>query len=94
MASENQSLSLLRSAGAWQFVLSLGFLIIVLRTLYRLYLHPLAHIPGPRIAAVSRAYEFYHDVLRGGMYLWEVEKMHEKYGQQPQNTSATPVRQS
>lgn len=61
-------------------VLGFGVLFLVCRCVHRLYFHPLAHIPGPRIAALSRAYEFYHDVVRKGKYIWEVEKMHEKYG--------------
>lgn len=24
-------------------------------------------------------YEFYHDAIRGGQYIWEVEKMHRRY---------------
>ncbi|KAL4914352.1 putative cytochrome P450 [Aspergillus aurantiobrunneus] len=47
---------------------------------YRLTLHPLARFPGPKIAAATRWYEFYHDVIRGGMYIHEVKKMHQKYG--------------
>ncbi|KAJ2991087.1 hypothetical protein NUW58_g2650 [Xylaria curta] len=34
----------------------------------------------PKLAAISRAYEFYHDAIRNGMYIWEIEKMHEQYG--------------
>ncbi|KAH8423755.1 uncharacterized protein LDX57_001511 [Aspergillus melleus] len=48
--------------------------------IYRLYLHPLARIPGPKIAAATGWYEFYHDVIRGGMYIHEVQKMHREYG--------------
>ncbi|KAL4935888.1 hypothetical protein BDV06DRAFT_217086 [Aspergillus oleicola] len=48
--------------------------------IYRLYLHPLAQFPGPKIAAATGWYEFYHDVIRGGMYVHEVKKMHEEYG--------------
>lgn len=47
---------------------------------YRLYAHPLARFPGPKLAAATFFYEFYYDVIRGGMYIWEIERMHEKYG--------------
>ncbi|KAK8092578.1 hypothetical protein PG999_014777 [Apiospora kogelbergensis] len=58
-----------------------GIILLSLRSVYGLYFHPLSHIPGPRLAAISHVSEFYHDVIRNGMYLWEVEKMHETYGQ-------------
>ncbi|KAI9367409.1 putative cytochrome P450 [Aspergillus egyptiacus] len=48
--------------------------------IYRLYLHPLARFPGRKIAAATGWYEFYHEVIRGGMYVHEVKKMHEEYG--------------
>lgn len=48
--------------------------------IYRLCLHPLARFPGPKIAAATGWYEFYHDVIRGGMYIHEVQKMHREYG--------------
>lgn len=49
--------------------------------IYRLYAHPLASFPGPRLAAATFLYEFYFDVIKGGMYIWEIERMHEQYGQ-------------
>jgi hypothetical protein len=62
------------------FTILLIIFSLILRSIYRLYLHPLHHIPGPKLAAISHAYEFYHDVIRGGLFVWEIEKMHEKYG--------------
>ncbi|KAJ4286522.1 hypothetical protein N0V90_013222 [Kalmusia sp. IMI 367209] len=50
------------------------------RSIYRLYFHPLRKIPGPKLAAISRSYEFYYDVIKGGKFLFQIEKMHEKYG--------------
>lgn len=65
----------------WPSVVLVCIVFVFLRSLYRLYLHPLAHIPGPKLAAISRAYEFYYDVVRNGKYIWEIEKMHELYGE-------------
>ncbi|CAG9997061.1 unnamed protein product [Clonostachys byssicola] len=48
--------------------------------IYRLYLSPLAKIPGPKIAALTTWYCAYHDIIRGGQYIWVVEEMHRKYG--------------
>lgn len=56
------------------------FCLILYKIIYNIYLHPLSHIPGSKIATCSFLYEFYHNVLRGGMYMWEIEKMHQKYG--------------
>jgi hypothetical protein len=57
-----------------------AFCLIFYRIIYNIYLHPLSHIPGSKIATCSSLFEFYHDVVRGGMYMWEIEKMHQKYG--------------
>ncbi|KAF7597008.1 hypothetical protein BBP40_011374 [Aspergillus hancockii] len=53
---------------------------LVMRSIYRLFFHPLSKFPGPKFAAISYLPEFYHDVIRGGMYMWEVERMHREYG--------------
>ena len=47
---------------------------------YRLILHPLAGFPGPRLAAATLWYEFYHDFFRDGKYIFVIGEMHEKYG--------------
>jgi hypothetical protein len=46
----------------------------------RLYFSPLAGFPGPKIAAASFWYEFYYDFWKSGKYIFEIKKMHEKYG--------------
>ena len=47
---------------------------------WRLYLSPVAHIPGPRLAALTFWSEFYYDVYLGGKYTWKLLDYHEKYG--------------
>jgi hypothetical protein len=59
------------------------FVYFLLQAFYRLYLHPLRKIPGPKLAAMSYLYEFYWDVYKGGLFLFQIQKMHEKYGDSP-----------
>ncbi|KAJ5558222.1 hypothetical protein N7535_008437 [Penicillium sp. DV-2018c] len=54
--------------------------LLVLRAVYHLYFHPLSKFPGPKLAAATYLYEFYYDVIKSGMYIWEIERMHEQYG--------------
>lgn len=46
----------------------------------RVYLSPLASIPGPKLATATFWYEFYYDVVKKGRYFEEIRKMHQKYG--------------
>jgi hypothetical protein len=49
-------------------------------TVYRLYLHPLRKFPGPKLAAASRWFEFYHDIVHKGCFIWKIQELHERYG--------------
>lgn len=62
--------------------LALGAVVVyyLARTVYRLFFHPLAGVPGPRVAAVSSLYEFYWDCIKLGRYHVKITEMHEKYG--------------
>ena len=46
----------------------------------RLFFSPIAGFPGPKIAAATGWYEFYHDYFRNGTYLFRIKEMHDKYG--------------
>ncbi len=74
----------------------LGILSYVLYTValavYRLYLHPLGHVPGPWLAATSGWYEFYYDVIIGSAYFSEILELHKQYGQPPSRSgSSSPL---
>jgi hypothetical protein len=66
-------------------VLSTGTILLVLdflvKAVYRLHFHPLRHFPGPRIAAVTRLYQAYHQFWRHGSLTSELFELHEKYGE-------------
>ncbi|CAG7554953.1 unnamed protein product [Fusarium equiseti] len=60
-------------AGIW-------FIYIVALVVWRLWFSPLAHIPGPKLAALTQYYEFYYDFVLGGQYTYKIIDMHERYG--------------
>ncbi|KAJ8124653.1 hypothetical protein O1611_g8987 [Lasiodiplodia mahajangana] len=60
---------------------------------YRLYLHPLSGIPGPKLAgkvilnphsvelsSITYWPEVYYDVIQGGKFFLAIDEMHRKYG--------------
>lgn len=49
--------------------------------IYRLYFSPIAHFPGPKLAAATSWYEFYYQYFLDGKYIFAIEKMHNKYGE-------------
>ncbi|PWY91666.1 putative cytochrome P450 [Aspergillus sclerotioniger CBS 115572] len=69
----------LRASLPWALVIAVvGYSIA--RILYNLFLHPLRHFPGPWWAACSHLHEFYFDVIQRGMFMWQIERMHQQYG--------------
>ena len=48
--------------------------------LYRLFLSPIANIPGPTLAALTSWYECYYDVIKPGQYVWKIKELHAQYG--------------
>ncbi|KAI0970956.1 cytochrome P450 [Xylaria arbuscula] len=49
-------------------------------TVHRVYLSPLASIPGPFLAKVTHWYEFYYNVVHTGKYYEKIRELHEQYG--------------
>ncbi|KAJ0299581.1 hypothetical protein COL516b_009085 [Colletotrichum fioriniae] len=58
---------------------SSSFILIVFIVVgYRLFLHPLARVPGPRLAAISNVWHAYH--VRNGRMLTLGKTLHKRYG--------------
>lgn len=47
---------------------------------YRLYLHPLRKFPGPKLAAVTKLYRAWYQIVHDGGQLKQWNKLHEQYG--------------
>ncbi|EFY85402.1 trichodiene oxygenase [Metarhizium acridum CQMa 102] len=60
-------------------VLGISVWVYICMCLYNLYLHPLRHFPGPKLAVLGRFHEFWFDVIQDGQFLWEIGKMHDRY---------------
>ena len=58
-----------------------GVLVCIALVIQRLYLHPLKNIPGPKLAAITSAYEFYYDCILIGKFHFKVKELHEQYGE-------------
>ena len=66
----------------WLPLVALGLYGVGL-TVYRLFLSPLAKFPGPKLAALTRKYEFYYEAVLNYEYLFEIKRMHSIYGEFP-----------
>ena len=58
---------------------------LVVFVVSRLYFHPLSKFKGPKIAALTRWYEFYHDVICDGTYVKYYSELHKKHGIVPRH---------
>ncbi|ORY04572.1 cytochrome P450 [Clohesyomyces aquaticus] len=62
-------------------LLFLSSLYVAGLAIYRVYFHPLSHIPGPRLTAATHWFGFYWDVFPcTGEYMNQFERYHAKYG--------------
>ncbi|KAI1372086.1 cytochrome P450 [Hypoxylon crocopeplum] len=60
------------------FLLGSAVFCLTIRSIYRLYFHPLSKYPGPKIAAISDVWYAYHSLA--GRWPWAVEDALKKYG--------------
>ncbi|KAL9058180.1 MAG: hypothetical protein Q9162_001904 [Coniocarpon cinnabarinum] len=59
--------------------LTIGLAFIAQLAIRRVFLSPLAHIPGPRLAALTHWYEFYYDVVKPGQFVFKIKDLHSIY---------------
>ncbi|KAF8067760.1 cytochrome P450 [Lyophyllum atratum] len=62
-------------------ILVLAATIGFVKTIHRLYFHPLRSYPGPWLAATTKWYRGYYDIILKGGWLPHLERLHEKYGE-------------
>ena len=75
--------SLVSKLTPWNIVICLSALLVAKITMtlvYRLYFHPLANVPGPRIAAMTREYELYYQGMQHTKFPQKIIDLHKKYG--------------
>jgi hypothetical protein len=77
MASTNEPLEAFRPFGYALLAVLSSVLFVVFR---RLFFHPLSHIPGPKLAAVTWFYQSYYSFVGGSYYYLQVAKLHDIYG--------------
>jgi hypothetical protein len=46
----------------------------------RLFIHPLSHIPGPKLAASTWLYQTYYSLWDESKYYLQIAKLHDIYG--------------
>ncbi|GKT94704.1 cytochrome P450 [Colletotrichum tofieldiae] len=61
-------------------LIALPILYLLYLTVYRLLLSPIAHFPGPKLAAWTYWYEFWYDVVAEPEYTFKIGRLHEEYG--------------
>ncbi|KAG8528383.1 uncharacterized protein KY384_007301 [Bacidia gigantensis] len=71
-----------KTSGIYITLIALAALFIytLYGAIWRLYLTPIAHIPGPWFAKLTFWNEFYYDVVLGGKYTWKIADYHAIYG--------------
>lgn len=71
----------MESISVYIFVSFAVFIWVTAVAIYRLTFHPLAKIPGPKLAAITQLYQTYYSYHKNeSRYYQKVEQLHKKYG--------------
>lgn len=65
---------------AFLLLVTCWILYLVHAAIFRLYLSPIARFPGPKLAALTRLYELYYEVIKGGQFTFKIIELHKEYG--------------
>ncbi len=79
--------SFLRVSQLWSAYVAVGLIALLIGrglylATYRLYFHPLAKFPGPKLGAATHWYEAYYDIFSqgGGQWTFQIRRLHKRYG--------------
>lgn len=61
-------------------VVAVWFAYLLVLAVYRVFVSPLAKFPGPKLAALSKWYEFYFEVVKNGQFSFHIQDLHKRYG--------------
>jgi hypothetical protein len=61
-------------------VLLASVVLLVIRIVYRITLHPLARLPGPRLAAVTSLWAASYDLSEQDSLVKHLKTLHDQYG--------------
>ncbi|KAI9815380.1 MAG: hypothetical protein M1832_005519 [Thelocarpon impressellum] len=64
----------------WVALLAAAAVWVVGVAVYRVFFHPLAKIPGPRLAGLTHLYGTYFNATGGSRYFAQIEELHRRYG--------------
>lgn len=71
----------MESISVYTFLPFAVFVWVTVVAIYRLTFHPLAKIPGPKLAAITQLYQTYYSYHKNeSRYYQKVEQLHKKYG--------------